>query len=129
MMPSMRTLNVIGAGRVARTLASLWQAAGTFAIQDVLARTTGSAEAAVTLIGAGHASAALDTMHAADVWMIATPDREIGGTSNRLASSGLLRDADVVFHCSGALASLELGAAAAAGARVASVHPLKSFAD
>ena len=129
MMPSMKTLNVIGAGRVGRTLASLWNSAATFAIQDVLARTAGSAQAAVAFIGAGHASAALESLRAADVWLIATPDREIAGAADRLASAGLLRDAGVVFHCSGSIASLELRAATAAGARVASVHPLKSFAD
>ena len=125
----MKTLNVIGAGRVARTLGSLWSAKGTFATQDVLAGSIDGARSAVAFIGAGTASGAIETMRAADVWMIATPDREIVNSADRLAKVGLLRAGDVVFHCSGSIASLELSAAAAAGAHVASVHPLKTFAD
>src|SRR5688572_19750833 len=101
MMPPMKTLNVIGAGRVARTLASLWSGTGTFAIQDVLAASIDSARAAVAFIGAGHARGSIDTMRVADVWMIATPDREIVNATDGLAKRGLLRDGDVVFHCSG----------------------------
>lgn len=41
----------------------------------------------------------------------------------------MLREKDVVFHCSGALSSVVLAAAKARGAQVASVHPLKSFAS
>src|SRR5687768_958907 len=47
MMRLMKKLNVIGAGRVARTLASLWSGQSTFAIQDVLAASIDSARAAV----------------------------------------------------------------------------------
>jgi predicted short-subunit dehydrogenase-like oxidoreductase (DUF2520 family) len=46
-----------------------------------------------------------------------------------IAEAGLLRRGDVVFHCSGSLPSSELDAAVRVGARVASVHPLKSFAE
>src|SRR5687767_14946305 len=98
MMRLMKTLNVIGAGRVARTLASLWSGQSTFAIQDVLAASIDSARAAVAFVGAGHASAAIDAMRAADVWMIATPDRAIVNCADRLSKRGVLRDGDVVFH-------------------------------
>jgi predicted short-subunit dehydrogenase-like oxidoreductase (DUF2520 family) len=67
-------------------------------------------------------------MPAADVWLITTPDRRIAAACEALAASGLLRRDDVVVHCSGALASSELASAAALGAHVASVHPLKTFA-
>jgi predicted short-subunit dehydrogenase-like oxidoreductase (DUF2520 family) len=80
-------------------------------------------------MGAGRAASAVEAMRAADVWMIATPDREIAGCADRLAKLAVLRAGDVVFHCSGSLASNELSSAAAAGAAVASVHPLKTFAD
>lgn len=120
----MKTLNVIGAGRVGRTLASLWREKDTFAVQDVLASSPEGARAAVAFIGAGNPVGAIDGLRAADVWMITTPDREIAGSAAKL--SGVVRSGDVVFHCSGSMASSEL---AAAGTRVASVHPLKSFAD
>jgi len=120
----MKTLNVIGAGRVGRALASLWHETHAFDVQDVLGGSLEGARGAVAFIGAGHAVSAIESMRAADAWMITTPDREIAGTAARLP--GVVRPGDVVFHCSGSIASSEL---AAAGGRVASVHPLKSFAD
>lgn len=120
----MKTLNVIGAGRVGRVLASLWRKTDTFAVQDVLDGSLEGARAAVAFIGAGSPVSAIAGMHPADAWMITTPDREIVSVAARL--SGVVRAGDVVFHCSGSIASSEL---AAVGGRVASVHPLKSFAD
>lgn len=125
----MKTLNIIGAGRVGRTLASLWEEKRTFRIQDVLAGTEQGARSAVAFIGDGKPASALDSMRAADVWMVTTPDREIAGSAVKLAATGLLREGDIVFHCSGSLTSGDLAPAAARGAFAASVHPLKSFAD
>ena len=125
----MKTLNIIGAGRVGRTLAALWRQHQVFAIQAVLNRTPGSTRDAIQFIGAGVAVDALPAMPPADVWLLATPDGEIAHAASALAASGLMRPGDVALHCSGALASDELCALAAAGVHVASVHPLKSFAD
>lgn len=125
----MKTLNVIGAGRVGRTLAALWADHAVFAIQDVLDGTLEGAHAAVAFIGAGTVADALRTMRAADVWMLTTPDSRIHSMGDELAASSVLRPGDVVFHCSGALGSDELVAAARLGASTASVHPLKTFAD
>jgi predicted short-subunit dehydrogenase-like oxidoreductase (DUF2520 family) len=124
----MAKLNVIGAGRVGRTLAALFNGSGVFEVQAVLSRTPEGSRAAVAFIGAGAAAEALPAMPAAEVWVVATPDRSIAEMCQALAASGLLRSGDVVFHCSGALASSELAAAAALGAAVASIHPLKTFA-
>ncbi len=125
----MKTLNVIGPGRVGRTLAALWRQAGVVRGQAVLGRSAGSAESAVAFIGDGRGAARLEDMRAAGVWMLAVPDAAIRACCERLAASGLLRGGDVVFHCSGALAADELASAAARGAATASVHALKSFAD
>lgn len=125
----MKTLNVIGAGRVGRTLASLWHKEHTFAIRDVLNGTLRSAQAAVAFIGGGHAVSAPGEMRAADLWMLTLPDDGIARCAGALGTSGLLRAGDIVFHCSGALPSQVLERAATGGALMASVHPLKSFAD
>ena len=124
-----KTLNIIGCGRVGRTLGSLWHAQHAFVIQDVLNGTPHGARSAVAFIGDGHAVGWLEKMRPADVWMLTPPDARIVHCCEQLAQSGLLRRGDIVFHCSGALPSGDLRAAAAAGASVASVHPLKSFAD
>jgi predicted short-subunit dehydrogenase-like oxidoreductase (DUF2520 family) len=125
----MKTLNIIGAGRVGRTLGALWQRHGAFVLQDVLTGRPESAHAAVAVMGGGRAVSRLDEMRPADVWMLTPPDDRIAACSEALAGSGRLRPGDVVFHCSGALASNELAAAEARGACAASMHPLKSFAD
>jgi len=125
----MKTLNIIGSGRVGRTLASLWEEKRTFSIQDVLDGTPHGARSAVAFIGDGRAVAWLEDMRPAEVWMLTPPDGKIVACCGALARSGRLRSGDIVFHCSGGLSSSELKAAVEAGASVASVHPLKSFAD
>ncbi|MGZ8268186.1 MAG: Rossmann-like and DUF2520 domain-containing protein [Burkholderiales bacterium] len=125
----MKTLNVIGAGRVGRTLASLWEEKHTFAVQDVLDGSEKGARSAVAFIGDGTPVMAIAEMRPGDIWMITTPDRQIVATAEALASCGRLRADDVVFHCSGSMSSADLAAVAAAGALVASVHPLKTFAE
>lgn len=125
----MKTLNVIGAGRVGSTLAALWTEKHTFSVQDVLDGSLDGARSAVALICEGSPVDALQAMRVADVWMLTTPDQHIASTCDALAASGVLRPEDIVFHCSGSLGSLELSAAAALGAAIASVHPLKTFAD
>ena len=126
---TMKTLNIIGAGRVGRTLAALWHRQNVFTIQGVCSRTAQTACGAVAFIGAGRALENMRDLPHADAWLLATPDGELTPAARRLAECGLLRAGDVVFQCSGALPSSDLRAAGISQARVASVHPLKSFAD
>jgi predicted short-subunit dehydrogenase-like oxidoreductase (DUF2520 family) len=122
------TLNLVGAGHVGRALGRLFAAGGAFALQDVLTTSTASAAEAVAFIGAGRACASAAEMRPAQVWMLAVGDDAIGPVCETLAQDGKLAGA-VVFHCSGAKASNALQAAVDAGAYVASVHPIRSFAD
>jgi predicted short-subunit dehydrogenase-like oxidoreductase (DUF2520 family) len=122
------TLNIVGAGHVGRALGRLFHLRGVFAVQDVLTRSIGSAQAAVDFIGAGHARDAIDGLRPASVWMLAVSDDRIAEVAGQLAARGDLQGA-VVFHCSGAKASSELDALRAAGTLTASVHPVRSFAD
>ncbi|WP_292044129.1 Rossmann-like and DUF2520 domain-containing protein [Massilia sp. UBA6681] len=124
----MATLNLVGAGHVGRALGRLFAAGGAFTVQDVLTRNAASAREAVDFIGAGQACITLAQMRPARVWMLAVGDDAIVPACEALAARGELAGA-VVFHCSGAKASGELQAARAAGAHVASVHPVRSFAD
>ena len=125
----MQTLNIIGGGRAGRTLARVWAQNGAFAIGDVLDQTLAAAADAVAFIGSGRAIGALADMRGADVWMLTPPDDKIIPCGKELAASGLLKSGNVVFHCSGALPSRDLAAAMPPATLVASVHPLKSFAD
>jgi len=122
------TLNIVGAGHVGRALGRLFYAHGVFAVQDVLTRSPASARAAVDFIGAGRAVDSAAALRPANVWMLAVLDDRIAEVAQQLAASCDVQGA-VVFHCSGAKASTELDVLRRAGALVASVHPVRSFAD
>ncbi len=127
----MKTLNIIGAGRVGRSLAHLWHKAGVFAIQDVLTRSKSSADEAVQFIGAGRAVTHLRDMRAADVWMLAVPDSQIKNVAISMSNmpiAGVFIDLSaIIFHCSGALSSHELMPLKDLGCQTASAHCILSF--
>jgi predicted short-subunit dehydrogenase-like oxidoreductase (DUF2520 family) len=123
------TLNLIGPGRAGRTLATLLARGGACVLQDVLSAEHATAEAAVGFIGSGRAVRRLPEMRSAALWLLTPPDAAIAPVAAALAAGGAIRSGDLVFHCSGSQPSTLLAPLAAAGARIASVHPLKSFAD
>ncbi len=125
----MATINIIGGGRAGRTLARVWALNGAFVIGDIFDRALAASTDAVAFIGSGRAVDALADMRAADVWMLTPSDDQIVACGKVLAASGLLKAGNVVFHCSGALPSRDLAAVIGRAVTVASVHPLKSFAD
>lgn len=127
MRASLPTLNLVGAGRVGRTLAALWQAAGVFTLGDVLTRSPDSARAAVAALGAGRPVSEPAAMRPAEVWLLATPDGALADTAARLADAGLAPA--VAWHCSGFSPAATLAPLQAAGWSVASAHPALSFAD
>jgi predicted short-subunit dehydrogenase-like oxidoreductase (DUF2520 family) len=120
------TLNIVGAGHVGRVLGRLLR--GSYQVQDVLTRSRASALDATTFMQAGTPLSDAAALRRADVWMLAVSDDQIAPVCAQLAATGLLQGA-LVFHCSGAKSSAELQAASVAGALVASVHPVRSFAD
>ena len=123
------TLSIIGCGKVGQALGRLWHDRQTFVLLDILNRSTASAQQACAFIGAGSVAADHAALRNADIYLIATSDDQIAACCNALAAAGKLQPGSIVFHCSGALSSLELAAATAQGAAVASVHPIRSFAD
>ena len=125
----MRKLCIIGCGNVGKTLGRLWSQEKVFTIGDILNRSEESGSSAARFIGVGRPVAGIAEMSPAEVFLIATPDDQIGESCRALAASGLLRSGDVVFHCSGALPSADLVSAKEAGACIGSVHPVKSFAN
>jgi predicted short-subunit dehydrogenase-like oxidoreductase (DUF2520 family) len=118
-----RTLNIIGAGNVGKTLGRLWTLNQTFVCQDVLNRSIGSSQRAVSFIGAGRAIDDYADLRPADVWMIAAPDDQIMQCAEQLAHAGSLSAGSVVFHCSGALLSSELRAVQRLGAAAGCALP------
>ncbi len=121
------TLNLIGGGRVARTLGRLWHERGVLTLQDMLTTSPASAQAAVDFIGAGQAIASPEQLRPADYWLLAVPDRQIADSARQLAALGL--PPATAFHASGALPAAELAPLQAAGWCIASAHSLLSFAS
>lgn len=122
-------LNIIGAGRVGRTLGRLLHQTGNCFVQDVLSAGFAGAEAAAAFIGSGRAVRQLDEMRPAGLWLLTPPDGAIASLAVALAAAGKLREGDCVFHCSGTHSSSLLKPLVVNGAHVASLHPLKTFAE
>jgi predicted short-subunit dehydrogenase-like oxidoreductase (DUF2520 family) len=125
----MKSLNIVGCGAVGKVFGRLFCQAGLFEIQDIQNRSLASGQAAAAFIGEGRPVAGQTIMRPADLYLIGCSDDAIGGCAKVLASSGLIRPGAVAFHLSGALPSALLAPIREAGAAVASVHAVKSFAD
>ncbi len=122
------TLSIIGAGRVGKTLGRLWVDAGSVQVLQIMNRSLASSAAAAAFIGQGAPIVEGHALEPAALIMIATSDSAIGASATRLAASGVLAPSAVVFHCSGAVGLEALAPVERAGARVARLHALRSFA-
>jgi predicted short-subunit dehydrogenase-like oxidoreductase (DUF2520 family) len=123
----LKTLNILGCGRVGSTLGYLWRAQGVFLIQDVLNTSAASGDQAVLFMGAGRPVNRLADMRPADVWMVAVPDGRISSVAEQLAQHLDGARSTIVFHCSGALASGVMAALHARTCEIASAHCILSF--
>ncbi|WP_417069974.1 Rossmann-like and DUF2520 domain-containing protein [Niveibacterium terrae] len=124
---SLPSLNLLGPGRLGRSLARLFVDAGVLRVQAIVGRSRQNATGALAFIGAGELVPLAD-LPPADFTLIATADDAIAGVAAALARQGRVRPGDVVFHCSGALGSEILAPLQPCGAHLASLHPLRSFA-
>jgi predicted short-subunit dehydrogenase-like oxidoreductase (DUF2520 family) len=107
----------------------LWARHGVFRVASILNRTVQSAARAAGFVGSGRAVGTYAELEKADVAMISASDEAIEPCCRKLCDAGTPGPGTVVFHCSGALASTVLEPARALGASIASIHPIKSFAD
>jgi predicted short-subunit dehydrogenase-like oxidoreductase (DUF2520 family) len=123
-----RSVSIVGAGRVGRTLARGLRPAG-WRIGAVLTRSAATARSAVRAIGAGVGCEGLTRdLLASDVILIATPDSALGSVARGMAQLGAERcRGKVILHTSGSLGSGVLAALRRRGAAVGSVHPMQTF--
>ena len=122
-----KSITVIGGGRLATSLVSLWLNRGLLNVQDVLCRSLNHSQHAVRLIGAGRPLTEFKDLRRADLFLISTPDGAISSAAEQLTASGCVDESCIVFHCSGAESSELLAPARRVGAAVASAHPLMTF--
>lgn len=128
-MSPLPRLNIVGAGRLGRTLARRWHEAGMLDIGGVYSRAPASRRSAIEFIGAGEPCARVADLPPATMTLIAVPDAAIAGVARKLADTIPDWRDQLVFHCSGLHCAQLLAPLAMRGAVVASAHPLHSFAD
>src|SRR5258708_1719809 len=120
-------LAIIGAGRVGRALGRRLRELG-WKIGAIVARSDASARRAGRFTGAGQGCAGMPRkILASRVILIATPDDHIAVVAEDLARIGEeeLRGR-VVLHMSGAMDSAVLTPVQQWGAKIGSMHPLRS---
>lgn len=120
------TVNLIGAGRVGRTLLRLMAGCPDVAVRSVASRRLESARIAVDEAGTGVACR-LDDMAPADMWMLTVPDTQIAGVARDTATCGY--PPSVAVHCSGYHRADVMAPLGEAGWTLASAHPMLSFAE
>jgi len=136
-----RTISIVGAGRVGKTLGRCLHRLG-WRIGAVVARSDAHAKAAVRWIGDGRPRGRVTgDVFEADVILLATPDdvlaqvaarlARVGGKDRKRRVSGFALASPefkkVVLHTSGALDSRVLAPLARLGAATGSLHPMQTF--
>lgn len=125
----MLSINVIGAGRLGKTLSKLFIKHQVGKIQAVCNQSMTSSRLAIDYLREGQAYCDILNLPSADITLIATPDDQIEVVARRLVQSNYLKPHSLVFHCSGSLSSLILTALTEKKCLIASAHPMHSFAD
>lgn len=116
-------IGIIGAGRLAASLAAALHAAG-YGIQAVSSRDEGSARRLAASLGASpRTGSPSDVAACSDLVFLTVPDAAIA----EVAAGTRWHRRQAVVHCSGAFGLEALEPARAAGAAVGSFHPLQSF--
>ncbi|MBQ1024422.1 Rossmann-like and DUF2520 domain-containing protein [Micromonospora sp. C95] len=126
--PVLRTVGVIGAGRVGATLGAALVAAGHRVVAASGSSGASRARLALLLPTVPRRPAAEVARAATDLLLIAVPDDSLAGVVAGLAADGALRPGQVVAHTSGAHGLAVLEPASAAGARPLALHPAMTFA-
>jgi predicted short-subunit dehydrogenase-like oxidoreductase (DUF2520 family) len=123
-----RTVSIIGAGRVGRTLGKRLRELG-WRIGAVVTRSAATSRAAVRAIGGGTPHAALTRqVLGADVILFTTPDGALEPAARKLAQMGGDEClGKVALHTSGALDRSVLAPLARCGAATGSLHPMQTF--
>jgi hypothetical protein len=97
----LKSLNIVGCGKVGQTLAHLWHHSGAFTIQDVLTTSEKSAREACDFAGAGTVVQTVAAMRPADVWLSGVQDAHIASIAVTLATTYGLQGPNLAISGSG----------------------------
>jgi len=123
-----RRLVIVGAGLVGRALGKALREGG-IPVARVISRSRRRAQQACRFIGEGQPVTDPGEAGAGNLLMLATIDRVLASTAERIAAAGELPRGSIAFHCSGAFPGAAIAALERRGARVGSLHPLQTFAS
>jgi len=121
------TLNIVGCGRAAGSLAQLWLQAGVLSIGAIVNRSPESAQRAAARIGGGIAATEIGQMPPADFWLIGTGDDQIVSVARALGESETDVSGALIFHLAGRFGLEALAPLAGHGAQLAALHPVRSL--
>ncbi len=116
----MKSISIIGAGKLGKTLGRLFFLNNVFEIKDICCTSIESAEESVNFIGCGVAVNSFDTLNLSDIFLISTPDDKIEGVASVISNKF---PESIIFHCSGSLSSKIIKSE-----KRCSIHPVHSFA-
>ena len=125
----MKTLNIIGAGKLGRTVGFLLCKNNICTIQNILNKTFESGICSRDFIGSGEVVKSFSNLLPADFYLLSVPDDQISFVCEQLILQHKIPKNSTIFHCSGALDSGQLLAAKKAGGFIASFHPAFSFGE
>jgi predicted short-subunit dehydrogenase-like oxidoreductase (DUF2520 family) len=123
---TLKTVTMIGAGRVGSSVGYLLRKAG-YTVTAVAARSLASAEKAADFIGSGEPTTdVVKAASKADIVFITTPDGVIKGVCDKIAAEGGLKSGSLVVHMFGGQSLDILAGARSSGSYRAVIHPLQS---
>lgn len=123
------TINIIGCGKLGKSIGKLLSNSQTVEIKGIVNTTLASAEKARDYIGNGTAYSTINELPLADIYLIATKDSAIKEIAAQLTVEKLIPEQAILIHCSGSLSSDELKIAKDSQFHAVSIHPIKSFAS
>ncbi|WP_395007734.1 Rossmann-like and DUF2520 domain-containing protein [Undibacterium sp.] len=129
----MLSLNIIGAGKVGKSLGYLFARNDVFEIAQVFNLNREKNLEALDFIGRGIGLLDLAAIIPADITLLSVPDDEFGVVVTQLIALNGFKPHSILFHCSGAKSSKDLLALCPTLAdldiQLASIHPVRSFAN
>jgi predicted short-subunit dehydrogenase-like oxidoreductase (DUF2520 family) len=122
------TTAILGLGKVGMAVGFLLRSAG-YRIVAIASRSATSLNKGAVYTGGEACTSFSDAAARAECILITTADDAIESVCKEITSSGSIKPGNKVIHMSGAGGLNLLETAHNAGANVASIHPLQSFAD
>lgn len=119
---------ILGLGKVGTAVGHLLKSAG-YRIIAVADQSPAALKKGIPFTGGQACETLVEAAAAANCKIITTTDDAIASVCREIVANGAVREGDKVIHMSGAGGLDLLAPARLAGAHVASIHPIQSFAD